>query len=222
MAALLSSGQALIDWAWIGRNADDILALLVEHVQITVASVGLGFVVAFPLALLAVRWQWIYPPLLGIAGLLFTIPSIALFVLMVGITGLGVTTVVIPLSIYTLLVLVRNTVEGFLGIDPNVREAAEAMGYRRARQILRVELPLALPVIIAGLRIAMVTAVGLATVGALVGSGGLGDLFTDAAARRFLTPAVVGIVLASTLAIILDLLLLGLQRALTPWRQGAA
>ncbi|QBI21850.1 ABC transporter permease [Egibacter rhizosphaerae] len=196
--------------------------LFVEHVQLTAYPVTLGLVLAFPLSLAAVRWQWLYPPLIGFAGLLFTVPSIALFVLMVGVTGLGMTTAVVPLAIYTLLVLVRNTVEGFNGIDRDVREAAEAMGYRRARQILTVELPLALPVIIAGLRITTVTTVGLATVATLVGSGGLGDLFTDAVMRRFPTPALVGLVLAVLLAVALDLALLAVQWLLTPWRRRAS
>lgn len=211
----------IIDWAWIGRHTELIGTLLLEHVQLTAASVLLGALLGLPLSLAAVRWPRLYPPLLGVAGVLFTIPAIALFFLLLPLTGLSMATVIVPLGLYTLLILVRNTVEGFRAVDPDVSEAAAAMGFRRARQILRVELPLALPTIVAGLRIATVTTVGLATVGTLVGAGGLGDLFVDGAMRRFPTPTLVGVVLAVGLAVIADLLLLALQRALTPWRREA-
>lgn len=216
---ILVASQPIVDWSWIARNSDKIGALLLEHLELTAYPVLLGMVIAFPLSLAAVRWQWLYTPIIGSAGILFTIPSIALFVLMVGVTGLGMATAVVPLALYTLLVLIRNTVEGFNGIDRDITEAAEAMGYRRAKQVLAVELPLALPAIVAGLRIATVTTVGLATVAALVGSGGLGNLFTDGIMRRFATPALVGLVLAVGVAVVLDLALIGLQWLLMPWRR---
>ncbi len=209
-----------IRWEWIGDHTDDIVARLVQHLQLTAIPLVLGFAIAFPLALLALRYPRLYGPLLGFSGALFTIPSIALFVLLIPFTGLSVTTAVIPLTMYTLLILIRNTVEGLRGIPPDVRDAAEAMGYTPGRRLLTVELPLALPVIIAGLRIATVSTIGLVTITALIGQGGLGQLFIDGFLRRFATPLMVGLVLSVALAVTADLLLLALQRALTPWERG--
>ncbi len=209
-----------IRWDWIADHTDDIVARLVQHLQLTAIPLVLGFAIAFPLALLALRYPRLYGPLLGFSGALFTIPSIALFVLLIPFTGLSVTTAVIPLTLYTLLILIRNTVEGLRGIPPDVRDAAEAMGYTPLRRLLTVELPLALPVIIAGLRIATVSTIGLVTITALIGQGGLGQLFIDGFLRRFATPLMVGLVLSVVLAVTADLLLLALQRALTPWERG--
>jgi osmoprotectant transport system permease protein len=212
-----TGGQAGIDWAWIGRNSGYIGEQFVEHLLLTALPLMFGFVIAFALSLAAVRWPRLYSPLLSVTGVLFTIPSLALFVILLGFTGLSIWTAVIPLTIYTLLILVRNIVEGFRGVPPEVRDAAEAMGFRRPRQIVRVELPLALPVIFAGLRIATVTTVGLVTISALVGQGGLGQLFLDGYSRRFPTPLLVALALSVALAVAADLLLLAIQRALTPW-----
>ena len=212
---------SLIDWAWIGRHTDLIAERLLEHVFLTVVPLTLGVVVAFPLSLIAVRWQSAYGPLIGFTGLLFTIPSLALFVLMIPFTGLSYWTAIIPLTLYTLLILIRNMVTGLQGVDREVRDAATAMGYTRHRLLLTVELPLALPVILAGVRIATVTTIGLVTVSALVGQGGLGQLFTDGFMRRFPTPLITGLVLAVLLAVVADLLLLLIQRVLTPWTRKA-
>ena len=209
-----------IRWEWIGNNLDVIGSRLLQHLQLTAIPVVLGFLIAFPLALLALRYPRLYGPLLGISGALFTIPSLALFVLLIPFTGLSTLTAVIPLTIYTLLILIRNTVEGLRGIPPDVRDAAEAMGYTAGRRLLTVELPLALPVIIAGLRIATVSTIGLITVTAVIGSGGLGQLFIDGFSRRFATPLMVGLVLSIILAVVADLLLLVAQRSLTPWERG--
>ena len=179
-----------------------------------------GLLLAFPLALVAIRWPRTYGPVLGFTGVLFTIPSLALFILLIPFTGLSVRTSLIGLTIYTLLILVRNIVEGLRGVDRDVREAAQAMGYTRARQLLQVELPLALPVIMAGIRIATVTTIGLVTITALIGQGGLGQLFIDGFTRNFATPIVVGIVLSALLAFAADLALVGLQHRLTPWARS--
>jgi osmoprotectant transport system permease protein len=184
---------------------------------LTAIPMVLGFVIASLLAIVAVRYPRSYSPLLSITGLMFTIPSLALFVLLLPFTGLTIWVAVIPLTIYTLLILLRNIVEGFRGVAPEVRDSATAMGFRRPHQILQVELPLALPVIFAGLRIATVTTIGLVTVSALVGQGGLGQLFLDGFYRTFPTPLLVGLTLAIALALTADLVLLGLQRLLTPW-----
>jgi osmoprotectant transport system permease protein len=222
----LSDGPApllaaeLIRWSWVGDHLDDIRDDLLQHVQLTVLAVLFGLLLAFPLALAAIRWPRLYGPILGFTGMLFTIPSLALFILLIPLTGLSISTSLIGLTMYTLLILIRNIVEGLRGVDPDVREAAEAMGYTRTRQLFRVELPLALPVIIAGIRIATVTTIGLVTITALIGQGGLGQLFIDGFTLNFATPIVVGIVLSALLAFTADLSLVGLQRQLTPWARS--
>jgi osmoprotectant transport system permease protein len=210
----------LVRWSWIGDHTDDIRDALVQHLELTGLAVLFGSLLAFPLALAAIRWPRLYAPILGFTGMLFTIPSLALFILLIPFTGLRIWTALIGLTMYTLLILIRNMVEGLRGVDQDVREAAEAMGYTRARQLFQVELPLALPVIVAGLRIATVTTIGLVTVTALIGWGGLGQLFLLGFTLNFSTPLVVGIVLSALLAFAADLLLVGAQRALTPWARS--
>jgi osmoprotectant transport system permease protein len=211
----------LVRWSWIGDHLDDIRDALVQHLQLTGLSVLFGTLLAFPLALAAIRWPRLYAPILGFTGVLFTIPSLALFILLIPFTGLQIWTALIGLTIYTLLILVRNMVEGLRGVDRDVREAAQAMGYTPARQLFRVELPLALPVIMAGVRIATVTTIGLVTVTALIGWGGLGQLFLDGFTLNFPTPLIVGVVLSALLAFAADLLLVGAQWGLTPWARGS-
>lgn len=210
----------LIRWSWISFHLDDIRDDLLQHIQLTVLAVLFGLLLAFPLSLAAIRWPRLYAPILGFTGMLFTIPSLALFILLIPFTGLSISTALIGLTMYTLLILIRNIVEGLRGVDRDVREAAEAMGYTRARQLLQVELPLALPVIIAGIRIATVTTIGLVTITALIGQGGLGQLFLDGFTLNFATPIVVGIVLSALLAFVADLTLVGVQHRLTPWARS--
>lgn len=212
---------AFLDWSWIARNYPVVIDRSVEHLFLTAAPMALGATIAFPLALIAVRWPRLYSPLLGTSGVLFTIPSLALFGAMVPITGLSSWTAIIPLTVYTLLVLLRNMVEGLRSVDSDVLEAAEAMGYQRPRRILTVELPLALPIMFAGMRIATVTTVGLVTISVMVGQGGLGRLILDGAQRSFPTPLLVGIAATIVLAVGADLLLLGVQRLVTPWTRRA-
>lgn len=208
-----------IQWSWIGGNLDDIWAQLSEHVILTALPIFFGFLIAFPMALVAIRWPRLYSPLLGVAGVLFSIPTIALFVIMIPFTGLSRATAIIPLTLYTLLILLRNTVEGLNGVPDHVSEAAEAMGFTRARRLFRIELPLAVPVIIAGLRIATVNTIAYVAITALIGQGGLGSLFMDGFLRQFPTPLIVGLVLSVALAVAADLGLLGVQRILTPWQR---
>lgn len=210
----------VLDLDWIGRNLDTIAELLLQHITFTVLAVAIGFAVAFPLALLSARRPGFYGPLVGVASALFTIPSIALLVLFLPFLGLSDTNVVAVLVIYTLLILLRNTTEGLLAVPRDVREAAEAMGYSSARRLWRVEVPLALPVIIAGVRLATVTTVGLVTVAFLLGRGGLGQLFLTGYQLDFATPVIVGVLGSVVLAFSLDGLLLLLQRALTPWSRA--
>jgi osmoprotectant transport system permease protein len=212
-------GSRLLDWPWVTDHLDEIRERLVEHIELTVLAVGLGVLIAIPLSMLSTRWRRSYGPILAITGIMFTIPSLAFLALLRPYTGLSRTTAVIPLAAYTLLILVRNTVTGLDGVPPEVKEAATAMGYTRIRRLMRVELPLAMPAIIAGLRIATVTTIGIVTVTALIGQGGLGQFLLDGFQRDFQTPLTVGIVLSLTLAVVADLLLLGALTLATPWRR---
>jgi len=212
-------GPKWLYWPWVSDHLDEIGDRLQQHIELTLLSVGFGLLIALPLALLSARYRRVYGPVLAVTGVLYTIPSLALFALLLPITGLSQLTAVIPLAGYTLLILIRNIVTGLDGVPEEVKDAAQGMGYSRARQLLRVELPIALPPIVAGIRIAMVTTIGLVTVTALIGQGGLGALLLDGFKRDFRTPLTVGIVLSLALAIVADLFLLGVLRVATPWRR---
>jgi len=194
----------------------------VQHLGIVVASVLLGLVVAFPLALLARRYRRLEGLVLGTTTAIYTIPSLALFSLLVPATGLGVETVVLGLGLYSLTILVRNILDGLRAVPSDVRESAVGMGYAPGRLLWRVELPLALPTIMAGVRIATVSAVALTTVGAILDYGGLGDLLIAGKQSNFKAQVLATSVLCVLLAIALDLLLVAVQRALTPWTRKAA
>lgn len=213
-----------VDLGWVAANLDRIGQALLEHVYFTFSTIGVGLVISLGLALLIRRYPRAYGPVLGLTGTLYSIPSLALFALLVPITGLrSVLTAGIALVSYTLLILTRNIVEGLRGVPADAVEAATGMGYTSLQRLVRVELPLALPVIIAGLRIATVTTVGLATLAALIGLGGLGYLIVTIGTNRGsfgLTATLTGIVLAVGLAVLADLLLLAIQRALTPWSRA--
>lgn len=209
-------------WDWIGRNTETIYSAAREHVIITVLAVGLGIVVALPLGVAAARWRRLYAPTLSVTGVIYTIPSLALFAMLLAYTGLSRTTAVIPLASYTLLILVRNTVAGLDGVPRENLEAADAMGYSNLGRLVRIELPLALPAIMAGVRIATVTTIGLLTVASIVGLGGLGTLIIIGLNRPVRTAVTVGAVLSVAFAIISDLLLNLLQRRLTPWAREAS
>lgn len=213
-----------VDWSWIERNTDRIREALTEHVQLTVLAVLLGLVLSLPLGIAAARWRRLLTPTLLTEGVLYSIPSLALFVLLGPWTGyLSRTTVLIGLVAYTLLILTRNVVAGLDAVPHDVRDAASGMGYSDLRRLVRIELPLATPAILAGVRIATVSTVALVTIGFIVGHGGLGELVLDGLRRgdRGRTPLVVGTALSVALAIAADLLLLGAQRVVTPWaRRG--
>lgn len=216
--------QALVRWSWIGENLDTIWLRTLEHLQLTVLGVLGGVVVAVPAALVARRWRWTEGWLSGFAGILYTIPSLAAFALLVPVFGLtSLATAVVPLSTYTLLILLRNTITGLDGVPDQLRETADGMGYTPARRFLEVDLPLAMPAIVAGIRVSTVTVVGLVTVTALLGRGGLGALILDGIRRSipFPTTIVVGTLGAIVLAVVLDLLLLAVERRITPWRRAA-
>ena len=214
-------GPKWLYWPWVSDHLSEIQDRLTQHIQLTLLSVGFGLLIAFPLALLCVRYRRVYGPVLGVTGILYTIPSLALFALLLPVTGLSAATAVIPLTAYTLLILIRNMVTGLHGVAPEVRDAAEGMGSSPTGRLLRVELPLALPAIFAGIRIATVTTIGLVTVTALIGQGGLGQLLLDGLNRDFRTPLTVGIVLSLALAVVADLFLVGMLRASTRWQRKA-
>jgi osmoprotectant transport system permease protein len=211
-----------VRWDWVSDHGDDILAATRQHVELTAVAVGIGLLISLPLGLAARRWRWTEGPILGFTGALFTIPSLALFALLVPFTGLSPTTAEVGLVAYTLLILVRNVVAGLEGVPEEVREAASGMGYRPLARLFRVELPLALPVIVAGIRIATVTTIGLVTVTGLIGEGGLGALIIEGINRDFRTPLVVGSVGSVALAVTADVGLAASARLLSPWarREG--
>lgn len=219
----MSEGQPFIRLDWIADNAGAIAGRLWEHVQMTVLAVVIGFVISFALAMLVRRFPRLYGPVIGISGTLYAIPSLALFALLIPFSGVSLVTAEIALVSYTLLILVRNIVAGLESVPPDVIEAAEAMGYTRAQRFWRVEVPIALPVIVAGLRIATVTTVGLVTVTTLIGLGGLGYLIVNGGINRFFPTSIyTGVVLAIALAVLADVFFLALQRRLTPWARGHA
>jgi osmoprotectant transport system permease protein len=205
------------EWAWIPEHSALIGEKLVEHLQLTFIAVILGFVISIPLGIYAYRHRGAYAPIASIAGLLYTIPSLALFAFLLPWTGLSFTTAEIGLVSYTLLILIRNIVSGLQGVPRDTREAAIGMGYTRGQVLWRVEVPLALPVIMAGVRLATVTTIGLVTVTSLITLGGLGSLILDGFRLLDASPLVVGALGSLILAVAIDALLVGMERRITPW-----
>ena len=206
---------------YVTSRQDEILAALGEHVLITVLSVGLGLVVAFPLALLARRRRSLKNMVLGASTTIYTIPSLALLSVLLPFTGLSRSTVVVALALYSLTILVRNIVAGLDAVPDDVVDAATGMGYGRNRMLWRVQVPLALPAVFAGLRVATVSTIALTTIGFLVGFGGLGNLISDGFSSNFRAQVLLASALCVVLAVAADLLLLGLQKSVTPWARGA-
>ena len=215
--------QPLVDFGWVLGHLDDIAQRSGEHALMTGIAVGVGFVLSFALALVIRRNRALFAPIMLGADLLYSIPSLALFALLIPFTGLSLLTAEIALVSYTLLVLVRNFVAGFDGVPGEVLEAADGMGFTRWQRLVRIELPIAMPVIVAGLRIATVTTVGLVTVTSLIGLGGLGYFIVTTGINRFFTTSIyVGVAASVAMAVIADLGLLLIQRALTPWDRARA
>ena len=218
-AVLGNDANSWVWWSWIPKHQHEIYAYLREHITLTALSVAYGFVIAVPLAVLAARRRAVAAVVVPVVNAVYTIPSVALLGLLLPITGTGREPAVIALTLYTLAILVRNMLEGLRGVPAEVLDAADGMGYTRRRRLLRVELPLALPAIVAGVRLATVSTIGLVTVTFIVDQGGLGRFIQDGYQRDFHTPLVVGIVLSVALAIVADLLLVRVERAVTPWRR---
>ena len=207
-----------LSWSYLHDNSDAILAATRQHVTLTVISVGLGLLLALPLALLARRSRRLETVIVGLAGIIYTIPSLALFAVLAPVTGLTQTTVVIGLTAYTLLVLVRNVLAGLQGVPEEVVEAARGMGLGPGSLLWRVQLPLAVPAILAGVRVATVSTVALVTVGAVVSNGGLGQLIFEGFNNNFYRAEILtAMLLCVLLALVADALLLLVERALTPW-----
>jgi osmoprotectant transport system permease protein len=213
-----------IDPSYVIDNWDAILRYLGEHVRLTVGAVVLGALIALPLALLARRSRFLAGPVLAVSTIVYTIPSLAMFAFIFPFTGLSATTVLIGLVAYSLVILVRNFLTGLRGVPDDVREAARGMGYGSAALFWKIDLPLAMPAFIAGLRIATVSTVALVTVGVLVGHGGLGQLILGGFNANFYRAEIVtGTVLCILLALLADVLLVGAERLVTPWsRAGRA
>jgi osmoprotectant transport system permease protein len=210
-------------WSYVTDHADQLRSALGDHVFLTVVPVAVAVVIAFPLALAARRWRRLEAPLLVFAGALYTIPSLALFGALWPTFGLSRKTVGIALTLYAILIVLRNLIVGLDGVPDDVRDAAKGMGFRGGRLLWRVELPLALPAIMAGIRIATVSTIGLVTVGAVFGNGGFGNLILDGFQNNFYHAEIMtGVIACVLLALVAEGLLLGLERLLTPWaRRGA-
>lgn len=218
---LLGSAGPLIDWTWVTQNGGMILDEVGTHAELTGIAIGLGLAISLPLAVLAWRLHVARTIVFYFAGLLYTIPSVALFVLVQPLTGyFTIATAEVALTGYTLLILVRNIVAGLEAVPADVAESAVALGYGTSRQLFRVYLPLALPSIFAGLRVATVTVVGLVVVTYFMGQGGLGQLIVYGFEQSFYTPIVVGLLLSVLLAAIGDGFFAGLERATVRWSRA--
>jgi osmoprotectant transport system permease protein len=213
--------EPFVRWDWVDRHAGDIRALGVQHIKLTFVAVGIGLVIALVCSLIAIRYRATYAPIAAVMGVLYSIPSLALFAILVPITGLGFVTAEVGLVSYTLLILLRNIVSGVDGVPAPIKEAADGMGYRPMRRFFAVDLRLASPVIIAGIRIATVTTIGLVTITAIVGEGGFGSLISEGIGRSFPTPIVVGTVLSVLLAVAFDIAFVALEWVMTPWARKA-
>ncbi|MEA5456784.1 ABC transporter permease subunit [Sinomonas sp. JGH33] len=207
----------MLDLNWIARNTPHVWELLEQHMLLSFLPVLVGLVLAVPLGVACVRWGWLYPLALAASSAFFAIPSLALFVFVLPYTGLSQVTAIVPLTLYTAALLLRNVVDGIRSTDESVRQAAAAMGYRGLHRLVAVELPIATPLILGGLRVAAVANISMVSVVSVIGVSSLGDLFIDGTQRFFATPILVGILLTAGLAAATDLALVGVQRGLTPW-----
>lgn len=227
---IAADGEPLIRWNWIGDHAGTLADLTLHHLKLALLPIAFGLAIALPLGIVSVRWRWLYPPALGVANVLYGLPSLALYMLFIPYFGVGAGgradfTIILPLTLFSLSVLLPGVVDGLRSVPDPVRQAATAMGFGTLRRLIQVELPIAVPVVIAGTRIATVSSISLVSVGVLIGNGGLGQEFVDGYARDFPTPIIVSCVLIIALALVSDAVLVAAQRLLTPWartRRAAA
>ena len=213
--------QPWILWDWLFTHVSKFTDALEQHIELTLAAVAIALVISVPLGVAAHRWRSVRSPAYFVFGVFYTIPSIALFALLIPYTGLSATTAEIGLVGYAVLIILRNVVVGLDSVPADVVDAANGMGYRPLVRLVQVELPLALPAIFAGVRIATVTTIGLVTITAVIGLGGLGQLILQGLVDDFRTPLVVATVLSVVLALVADLTLAGVQRLALPWSRGA-
>jgi osmoprotectant transport system permease protein len=214
-----------VDWAWVTGNLGLITYYAWQNLYLALVPVLVGLAVSVPLGIVCARWGWLYPPVLSVTSVLYALPALALFALMIAWAGLTETIVIVPLTLYSLALLIPGVVDGLRAVPEPVRQSATAMGFGPVRRLVQVELPLAIPVVIAGLRVATVSSISLVSVGQLMGVGGLGYFFTDGEQRDFPTEVYVGIGLIVILAFAADALLVLLRWSLTPWlraREAAA
>lgn len=210
--------------SWIGDNLGLIWEQLREHLYLAIVPVILGLLISVPLGYVATRYSWLANPLIAFGGILYSLPSIALFIVLPAILGtkvLSAINIIVALTIYAVSLLIRNVIDGLRSVPPDVRQSAVAVGYGAVHRLVAVDLPIAVPVIFTGLRVVTVANISMVSVGAVIGIGGLGELFTLGFQRDFLTPVVVGVVLSLGLALLADLVLVTLQRVLTPWARTA-
>jgi osmoprotectant transport system permease protein len=216
------AGEPLIVWSWVFDHLGEIGAKFVEQVVLTVIAVGVGLVISIPLGIWSHRRRVVGALVSGVTGFFYTIPSLALFGLLLPITGLSYTTVEIALVSYTLLILIRNIVAGLAGVPEDAKDAARGMGLSDRQLLWRVEMPLALPAIVAGIRVATVSTIGLVTVGGWIGRGGLGKFIFEGLSTFFNTEIILGAVLTLLLALAVDALIVRTQRKLVPWARPNA
>ncbi len=214
--------KGFIDWEWLGENfVEDVVPAFLQHIYLCGVSLVIALAISLPLGILAARYRGLYGPLTAITGFLYTIPSFAMFTFMLALgLSVGVTPAIIALVLYSLLVLIRNVVTGLDSVPPETKDAARGMGLTDRQILWRVEMPLALPVIVAGMRIAVVTVIGIAVLGDIIGAGGLGTLIFSGIQRNFPTLYVTGALMATLLAIAADLLFVRTERILSPWSRA--
>ena len=214
-------GEPWVDWSWVSTHVPVILAYLGQHVEFTVISLAAGIIISVPLGVAAYKWTGLRLPALGLFGTFYTIPSLAFFALMIPYTGISDLTALIPLALYNVLILLRNVIVGLDEVPADVLDAADGMGYRPLARLLQVELPLALPSMLAGLRVATVSTIGIITIASVIALGGLGELIYQGFIESFRTPLVVGMTLCIALALVADVLLAGVKRLAVPWSRTA-
>lgn len=214
----------MIDWAWLVDHLDELLDRGIQHTVLAAIAVAIGFGLSLGMSIVALRRPRLRASIVTTSGVIYTIPSLALIVALVPVTGLSLVTAEIPLTLYTLLIFMRNILAGLDAVPEDVLDAADAMGYARGDRLRRVELPLALPLVIGGVRLASVSTIGLVTVTGILGDrfGGLGFFIFEGYRRSFPTEILMGAIPSIALAIAVDLVLIALQRRLTPWAQAGA
>lgn len=204
---------------WTPKHIPEILTALWQHLTLSLSSVGIGCIIALILGIVCARRPKLYAFVLTVTGLIFVIPSLALFTLLIPLLGLGMKPAIAGLSSYTLLILLRNVVTGLRGVPHDVLDAADGMGYSAWQRLVRIELPLALPLIVAGIRIAVVTVIGIATVAAFIDAGGLGTIILMGIDQSYTEKILVGGLLTALLATFFDLVLSNTEKALRRWQR---